>query len=297
MYLNVNYRNIEFKPLKSLKNEIFYGGYFAALGSPCLIISTSIILNIKIALPMLLISYLLPLMIYSYDYYKDIDKDIKNNSERAIFLKKKADKYPFIFGFYFLLLISLLVLYANYSLIGFIVAIMAGGILYNVVLKDLTKKIPAFKNVFTASIWAMVGAFFPLLYYSMGMNLSFIIIFLLIFLRTMINVIFFDLKDIDNDKSDDLKTLPVMLGKENTTKLLHFINVVAFFPLILGIYFNIVNIAAVFLLPFVFYGYFYISKANSASSNELEKAAHTLADLEYVLWPIVLIMAIFLGIG
>ncbi len=208
MYLNMNYKNIEFKSLKSLKNEIFYGGYFAPLGSPCLIVSTSIILNIKIALPILLISYLLPLMIYSYDYYKDIDKDIKNSSERAIFLKKKADNYPFIFGFYFLLLISLLVLYANYSMIAFIVAIMAGGILYNVVLKDLTKKIPAFKNVFTASIWAMVGAFFPLLYYSIGMNLSFIIVFLLIFLRTMINVIFFDLKDIDNDKSDGLKTLP-----------------------------------------------------------------------------------------
>ena len=294
MNININAKSIDIESLNSIKNEIFYGGYFAALGSPCLIISTSIILNVKIAIPMLLISYLLPLMIYSYDYYKDIDKDIKNNSERAIFLKKKADKYPFIFGFYFLLLISLLVLYANYSLIAFIVAIMAGGILYNVVLKDLTKKIPAFKNVFTASTWAMVGAFFPLFYYSMGINLSFIIVFLLIFLRTMINVIFFDLKDIDNDKSDGLKTLPVILGKGNTTKLLHFINIIAFFPLILGIYFNLVNIAAVFLLPFVFYGYFYISKANSASSSELERAAHTLADLEFVLWPIILIMAKFL---
>ena len=294
MNININAKSIDIESLNSIKNEIFYGGYFAALGSPCLIISTSIILNVKIAIPMLLISYLLPLMIYSYDYYKDIDKDIKNNSERAIFLKKKADKYPFIFGFYFLLLISLLVLYANYSLIAFIVAIMAGGILYNVVLKDLTKKIPAFKNVFTASTWAMVGAFFPLFYYSMGINLSFIIVFLLIFLRTMINVIFFDLKDIDNDKSDGLKTLPVILGKGNTTKLLHFTNIIAFFPLILGIYFNLVNIAAVFLLPFVFYGYFYISKANSASSSELERAAHTLADLEFVLWPIILIMAKFL---
>jgi 4-hydroxybenzoate polyprenyltransferase len=145
MNININAKSIDIESLNSIKNEIFYGGYFAALGSPCLIISTSILLNVKIAIPMLLISYLLPLMIYSYDYYKDIDKDIKNNSERAIFLKKKADKYPFIFGFYFLLLISLLVLYANYSLIAFIVAIMAGGILYNVVLKDLTKKIPAFK--------------------------------------------------------------------------------------------------------------------------------------------------------
>ncbi|MGB9980481.1 UbiA family prenyltransferase [Methanobacterium sp.] len=288
MNLNVNAKNIEFESLNSLKNEIFYGGYFAALGSPCLIVSTSIILNIKISLPMLLIAYLLPLMIYSYDYYKDIDKDIKNNSERAIFLKKKADRYPYVFGLYVTLLISLLILYSNYGLVAFIIAIMTGGILYNLVLKDLTKKIPAFKNIFTAVTWALVGAFFPLFYYSMDINLSFIVVFLLIFMRCMINVIFFDLKDIDNDKSDGLKTIPVTLGKKATIKLLHVINVIAFFPLILGICFNMINIHAIFLLIFLFYGYFYINKANLASSSELETSAHTLADLEFVLWPLLM---------
>lgn len=280
--------NLDFEVLNSLKDEIFYGGYFAALGSPCLIVSTSIILNLKIALPMLLIAYLLPLMIYSYDYYKDIDKDIQNNSERAIFLKEKAHKYPFIFGFYFLSLVSLLVLYSNYGLVAFIVCIMAGGILYNVVLKNLTKKIPAFKNIFTAATWALVGAFFPLFYYSMGINLSFIVVFLLIFMRCMINVIFFDLKDVETDRSEGLKTLPAIIGKKATINVLHIINVVAFLPLVLGIYFNMVNIHAVFLLVFLIYGYFYISKANSASSSELETAAHTLADLEFVLWPLLL---------
>ena len=34
MHLNANYRNIEFKSLKYLKNEITYGGYLAALCSP-----------------------------------------------------------------------------------------------------------------------------------------------------------------------------------------------------------------------------------------------------------------------
>lgn len=287
MNLNVNF-NLELKLLDSLKNEITYGGYLAALCSPCFIISTSLILNIKIALPMLLISYLLPLIVYSYDYYKDIDKDIQNNSERATFLKRKANRYPFIFGFYSLLLISLLILYSNYSLVAFIVCIMAGGILYNVVLKNLTKKIPAFKNVFTAATWASVGAFFPLFYYSMNINLSFIIAFLLIFMRVLTNVIFFDLKDIDNDKADNLKTFPVIFGKETTINILHIMNLVAFFPLILGIYFNVVNIHGAFLLIFIAYSYFYINKASLASDSELETTAHTLADLEFILWPLLL---------
>ncbi len=296
MYLNVNYKNIEFNSLKSLKNEITYGGYLAALCSPCFIVSTSIILDIKISLPMLLISYLLPLIIYSYDYYKDIDKDIKNSSERATFLKKKADRYPFVFTFYSLFLVSLLVLYSNWGMVVFIAAIMAGGILYNVVLKNLTKKIPAFKNMFTALTWALVGAFFPLFYYSMGINLSFIIAFLFIFMRVMNNVMFFDLKDMENDMSEGLKTLPVMLGKKGAINVLHALNIISFIPLIIGVYFNIIDIRGIFLLIFLFYSYFYINKANLASSNELEKTAHTLADLEFILWPVVLIIVQFLNI-
>ena len=277
----------------TLKDEITYGGYLVALCSPCLILSTSLILNIHIDLPLLLISYLLPLIIYSYDYYKDIDKDIKNNSERAIFLKKKADKFPYIFSFYILLLISLLILYSNYILGAFILAIIAGGILYNVVFKNFTKKIPAFKNIFTAMNWALVGAFFPLFYNSMDINLSFMIMFVFIFLRVMINVIFFDLKDMENDKSTGIKTLPVMLGKKSTVKVLNLINIVAFIPLIMGVYLNIISFSAIALLTIFFYGYYYINKASSATSVELESTAFSLVDLECIIWPVLLVIANF----
>lgn len=266
----------------------------AALGSPCLIISTCLILNIHLDIPILLISYLLPLIVYSYDYYKDIDEDIKNNSERAIFLKKKAKNYPYLFSFYIILLLSLLILYANINLIIFITAIIMGGFVYNFLLKELTKKIPAFKNIFTATTWALGGAFFPLLYDSLDMNISFLIIFSVIFLRCVINVIFFDFKDIDNDKLNGLKTLPVIFGKRTTINILKAINIIAFIPLILGIYLDIINITGLFLLIFLFFGYFYISKANSNSSNELESSAHTLADSEFILWALLLIVISFI---
>lgn len=259
-----------------------------------MIIVTCLILNINIDIPILLISYLLPLIVYSYDYYKDIDEDIKNDSLRAKFLKKKAKNYPFLLGFYIILLISLLILYSNINLISFVMVIIIGGILYNFLFKDITKKIPAFKNIFTAVIWALGGAFFPLFYYSLDFNISFIIIFFLIFLKCIINVIFFDLKDINKDKVDGLKTLPVILGKKSTINLLKAINIIAFFPLILGVYFNMLNFFAIFLLPFIFYGYFYINRANSASSNELESMAHTLADFEFILWPLLLLAVNFL---
>lgn len=127
-------------------------------------------------------------------------------------------------------------------------------------LKDFTKKIPAFKNVFTGMNWALVGAFFPLFYYSLDINLSFIIMFFLIFLRVMINVIFFDLKDIDNDTADRIKTLPVILGEKFTINILNTMNIIAFVPLILGIYLKIIPLFALFLVLFSFYGYITLKK-------------------------------------
>jgi 4-hydroxybenzoate polyprenyltransferase len=173
------------------------------------------------------------------------------------------------------------------------VAIITGGILYGKLLKNLTKKIPAFKNIFTAMNWAVVGAFFPLFYYSMDINLAFIIVFLFIFLRCTNNIIFFDLKDIDNDKENGLKTLPVMFGKKSAIKILQVGNVITFIPLIVGLCLSIINVSAIFLLVFLFYGYFYINKANSASNSELETVSHTLADLEFILWPVILVIAQF----
>ena len=293
MSLHVYSNNINFKSLNYLKNEITYGGYLAALCSPCFIISTSVMLNIKIAMPMLLISYLLPLIVYSYDYYKDIDKDIKNNSERAVFLKKKANMYPFVFGFYSLFLVSLLVLYSNWGMVVFIVAIMAGGILYNVALKNITKKIPAFKNIFTALTWALVGALFPLFYYSMTINLSFVIAFLFIFMRVLNNVMFFDLKDVESDRSEGLKTLPVMLGKDGAINVLHVLNIISFIPLVVGMYINAVPLFAISSVFFGIYSFYYIKKAGKTSDKELETVSHTLADMEFVLWPVVFVVAKF----
>ncbi len=293
MNLNIDIVNIEFESLNSIKNEIFYGGYFAALCSPAFILFTANVIDIKVDIPLLLIAYLLPLIVYSYDYYSDIEKDISEHSERAVFLKKNTNKYPFILGFYIILLAVLLILFFNFYLILFISGIITVGILYNVALKDLTKKIPIFKNVYTALTWALGGAFFPILYYSIGFNSSVLIAFMVIFLRCLNNILFFDLKDIENDKKEKLKTLPVILGKKNTINILHCLNVISFIPLLIGIYIGAVPVMALSLTFFGIYSFYYIKKAGKTSSKGLETISHTLADLEFVLWPIILMAAKF----
>ena len=293
MNLNINHENIEYKSFKSLKNEIFYGGYFAALCSPAFILFAADVIDIKVSIPLLLIAYLLPLIVYSYDYYSDIEKDI-NDSERAVFLEKKKNNYPFILSFYTILLAALLILYFNFNLILFILGLITIGILYNISFKDLTKKIPIFKNIYTALTWALGGAFFPVLYYSIGINSSILIAFTVIFLRCLNNILFFDLKDIENDKKEKLKTLPVILGKKTTIKVLYSLNIISFIPLVIGIYIKAVPLFVLSLTFFGLYSFYYIKKAEKTRGKELETVSHTLADMEFVLWPVVLAITKFM---
>ncbi len=263
----------------------------AALGSPLLILSVSILLNTKCDVQIMAMSYLLPLIVYSYDYYKDLKKDNAVDSERTAFLSEKSKKYPLILTSYILTLIFLIFLFSNVKLTLFIMGLVVSGILYTTAFKGVTKKIPFFKNIYTAITWAMGGTFFLIFYYSMGITTPFLLIFLVIFIRILINIIFFDLKDIDADRNEGLKTLPAILGKKKSINFLHLLNMFSFLPILLGVYLGWIPNFALALLIFFFYVFYYIQKSENLEGDNLHRISHTMADSEFVMWPLVLIIA------
>jgi len=93
----------------------------------------------------LLIAYLVPLVVYSYNYYEELEKDMATNPERAGHLSKKIKLYPVLFGVYMSLLLLLLLLYANYVFTIFILILLSCGILYTIVSKTLQSRSPALK--------------------------------------------------------------------------------------------------------------------------------------------------------
>jgi 4-hydroxybenzoate polyprenyltransferase len=262
-----------------------------SLGCPAFVLCVSILLNTPIDWPVLLIAYLTPLIIYSYNYYGELEKDIKTNPERAVHLSKKVRYYPYIIGCYLALLALLLLLYASYVMIVFVLILVFCGIFYTVLLKDITKVIPGFKGVYIAFVWALAGTFLFNIHYAKSFNLFHILMFLFIFLRGMINVTFFDIKDIEGDREQGLKTLPVILGQERTLQYLHLLNVVAFIPLFIGIYLNVIPVYALSLALLFFYDLFYLMKAHTASSKTIRMISYTMADAEFILWPVLLIIA------
>jgi len=280
-----DYFNIIFK-------EVIHGGYLTALGAPALVLTTSIITNSNINLPLLIISYLIPLIVYSYDYMSDLDKDIESNSARHDHLQKKKKYYPLIMVFYCLLLVFLLVIFSNYKLILFIILITLGGLLYATVLKGLTKRIPIFKNIYTVLTWSLGGTLFVPLQFSLTLSLPFIIIFIFINMKGLINAIFFDLKDSLTDSKEGLKTLPVILGKKNAIKLLHFLNFAAFIPLIIAVILKIIPLLSLSLIIFFFYSFYYLSKAQKSIDDAIWDKLGSIADFEFIFWPFILMISI-----
>jgi 4-hydroxybenzoate polyprenyltransferase len=286
--------NFSSRYFPSFLDELIYGGYLTALAAPAFILSTYLITNTNVDIPLLLIAYLIPLIVYSYDYHRDLDKNNTSNSGRTSHLQKKGRFYPIILLIYGSILFTLLWQFASYGLIAFIGLIIFGGLLYSTLLKGITRKIPLFKNLYTGLTWAVGGAFFIPLYYSMNIDLSFFIIFVFIALRATMDAIFFDLKDYLVDVDEGLKTLPVILGQNKTIKILHLFNIIAFIPLIVGVYLKILPIFSLALITFYFYSFYYLIKAKKASNSGSWGNLSYLADFEFVLWPILLIAVITL---
>lgn len=279
---------------KFLYGEFIHGGYLTALGAPALVLTTTLISNTIINIPLLLISYLLPLIVYSYDYMSDLDKDAKTNSLRSEQLIRKKRYYPILLLFYVSLLVILLLRFSNEKLMIFIILITLGGLLYATVLKKLTKRIPIFKNVYTVLTWALGGTFFVPLHYSLAISTPFIFIFIFINLKGMVNAVFFDLKDSIVDSKEGLKTLPVLMGKPMTIKLLHLLNFVAFLPIIIGVYMGIIPPLTLSLVIFYFYSFYYLKKAQGDVNEKSLVNLGSIADFEFIFWPIILMIALLL---
>ena len=80
-----------------LKNEFIYGAHYLSLGYPALFLSLIILLDLPINYIVLIVTYLIPLIIYSFNYQKELDKDVITNPEKVKYLKKRKI-FPYLMG-------------------------------------------------------------------------------------------------------------------------------------------------------------------------------------------------------
>lgn len=277
--------------LKFICNEFIYGGHLLSLGAAGIVFTSAILLNISPRLDGLVVAYLITYSVYSYNRLKEFKKDFSTNSKRTQHIERYIEILPFIIFCSELLAFLLLFYFSNFRSLIFSLLMLIGGLSYTLYFKKITKQILAFKSIYVAFFWAFL-VIFTMLYYNTYVNVLVFFLFSFVLLRWLINTIFFDIKDIDSDQLEGLKTIPVVLGKDKTLRLLHFFNFLSFIPILAGIYMNILPPALLFFLIFFFYSFYYLVKIKNPKT-DIHSLSYIVVDGEYMFWPLILMLGIF----
>jgi 4-hydroxybenzoate polyprenyltransferase len=286
--INMIYSN---KIIKRITEEFIYGGHLVSLISPAFFLSVAIIMNLPINFVALMTAYLIPLIVYSYNYQSELDNDYQvKKSDKYEFIVKRKKIYPILLSLDIIVLIVLSIMFLNYGFVFFTLILITGGILYTVVFKVLTRNIIGFKNIYVDAIWAYAGMFFVVFYYSLDFTLFYILFALFIFVKILINNIFFDIKDLEVDKIERLITIPVILGRNTTINLLHIINLLILIALVTIVYMNIFPFFMLSLGLTNIYVFFYLEKSRNADDKKLLRFTYLIADSEFLLWPLLLLI-------
>ncbi len=150
-----------------------------------IVLTFGLLNNDPLDLPLLAISYLIPLIIYSYNYYEELDRDRLTKPDRTAYLEKRVKIYPVLISVYMASLVTLIVLYDQHllRLSVIVVILVAAGILYTVYLKRLTRYVTGFKSYFVTAEWALAAILLYTLYMEKLPEGFPLVIFVFVFLK------------------------------------------------------------------------------------------------------------------
>jgi len=274
---------------RKIFDEFVYGGHLAALGISGLVLSIILLHDLPINLIILIIPYLSTQVVYSYNHIKELNDDITSNPERTIFIANQKNRANALLYFYVLLLF-LTLFFSNIGTALFVICIVVGGILYTDYFKGhITKYILGFKNLYTSLLLASSIFIIPL-FYRENNFVFFLCLFVIVFIRLIVNTVFFDIKDIEMDNKKKLKTLPVVYGVRKTIVFLIIIDFLSVIPLLLGISYGYIPKTGLAIIFFTFYSVFYLAQGLSGNEKRIRLMSYLIADAEYVVWPLIIIL-------
>jgi 4-hydroxybenzoate polyprenyltransferase len=192
--------------------------------------------------------------VYSINKLTDIKEDAINFPQRLDFLKGRAR----------LILVYSLIAYALSMLLVFLEKPMAIPVIFIPLLANALyssrlipglprlKDIPVMKNLVVAFSWALVCVLIPAVY-SEILDTNVLLIIYFMFLKSLINTVLYDVRDVAGDRENGIVTIPIMLGPKNTLLFLLAVNS-ALLPLVI----LTKGIAALLIAGMIVYGYVYI---------------------------------------
>jgi len=211
--------------------------------------------GIKYNFNLLLASFFITFVVYSFDKISCIDEDYKRMQNRSIFIYNNKNLILFgifisyISAFIFTLITNL------YALIIIHFPLLIGMIYSRKIFNVRLKNIIGIKNIVVALSWTIIGTFLPLVINSKEIIIIFFV-FYYIFIKLLINTIIFDIRDIKGDSMNGVITIPVFLGLKKSKNLLLILNSTLILWLIFS---NNLFYKYFYILIFtIIYGYLYI---------------------------------------
>lgn len=263
---------------KNIWKEFIFGGHLMALGAACVVAMCGVVFGIKVGWELLIASYLLFYPIYLYDYAGGVEDDKLTNSARANYLSGNKNIYGVIIGS--TIIFTTIFAMGNMETMVLGLVVLALGLMYSCYFKKLTKKIVGFKNYFVSGVWGLM-VFLPFFYYEVPVNMAVVILAGFVFVRMVSIQILFDVRDTEGDRKNGLKTIPVVLGNHREIGLLKVINVVTFGIVGMAVYFDVLPVITVGLLPVLFYVHGYIGEVKRDMGNY---ANYLLGAAEPIVW-------------
>ena len=270
--------------------ELVYGGHLLALGTSSMAATAAWVMGTTPTWDLLLMAYLFSFGGYSINRISDFRQDSVSHPDRTAYLKsrmawlKGAVVACFALG-YVLALLRNLVFFSGLLiplLLAFAYSVGSERMKDSIGVSRL-KDATLVKNVTVSFGWSLVPFLVGLYYLELPAAVFAFAPF--IFLRLMVNTIFFDQRDMEADASFGVKTLPVRMGMIGSERVMDVLDLASAVYLVAIVAARLVPLFAGALLVFVPYSMAY--RVYGGSGKHRDSSRDLVADGEYVLWGVV----------
>jgi len=160
--------------------------------------------------------------IYTLDKIADMDKDAANLPERLSFLKgRKNLATGYALSAYSLAIV--IVLLDMPLALPILIFPLAVNLIYGskpISSLPRLKDLPFIKNFIVAITWALGTALLPAMHSSNASMITVASVFYFMLIKTFIDTVLYDIRDVKGDRDSGVKTIPVLIGPRKTIAIL-----------------------------------------------------------------------------
>ena len=270
--------------------ELVYGGHLLALGTASMAATATLLLGRSPTWDLLLMAYLFTLGAYTINRVSDFPEDSLSHPDRTAYLRGRLRALKgvaagcFAVGYFLAYLRNLVFFAALLVPLALALAYSLGSdTMKGAVGVSRLKDAILVKNVTISFGWSLIPVLVGL--YFLQLPLAVLALAPFIFLRLMVNTIFFDQRDVDADRAVGVTTLPLKMGVPGSSRVMDLIDVTSAVYLVAAVAAGVLPLFTAALLAFVPYSLAY--RAYAASGKHRDSLRDFAADGEYVLWGVV----------